>query len=390
MDLIKAEEVIRRIELYFEGGAIKYLSSPQRSAAERGILAKRRNAYDRQPLNWHNAGMACDKFIHTISRPPNPCRGRGIVICGGGAKYFPGAWVCINMLRRLGCRLPVQLWYLGKKELDSRMQSLLAPMDVECIDASRLRRKFPARILRGWELKAYAILHSSFREILFLDADNVPVVNPGFLFETRQFRSTGAIFWPDYDCGKNKKAARIWRSCGMRQPDEPEFETGQIVVDKKRCWRALSLTNWFNQNSDFYYRYIHGDKETFHLAFRKLRKSYALIPKQIHPLQRTMCQHDFQGRRIFQHRNRDKWRLSLRNRIIPDFRFERECLECLRELRRQWDGRIRPPLADGRVSRLSVRQFPPSNGTVRHTGNDRGRVRALVFPQKSELERNFV
>jgi ADP-heptose:LPS heptosyltransferase len=364
MSLISVEEVIRRIEQYFKGGVIKYLSSPQRSAAGRGRVATRRNAYDRQPLNLHNAGAACDRFIRTISRFPQPCRGRGIVICGGGAKYFPGAWVCINMLRRLGCRLPIQLWYLGKKELDSRMQSWLAPLDVECVDATRLRRRLPARILRGWELKAYAILHSSFREILFLDADNVPVVNPEFLFETRQYLAAGAVFWPDYDYGKNRKVATIWRSCGLRQPDEGEFETGQMLLDKRRCWRALCLANWFNQNSDFYYRYIHGDKETFHLAFRKLRKSYALISKKITPLERTMCQHDFEGRRIFQHRNNDKWRLSLRNRTIPGFQFESECLDYLRELRRLWDGRIQSPQADGPVPRLSVRPVPPSNGTV--------------------------
>jgi hypothetical protein len=38
MDMITAEEVIRRIELYFNGGAIKYLS-PQESEASKTIWA---------------------------------------------------------------------------------------------------------------------------------------------------------------------------------------------------------------------------------------------------------------------------------------------------------------------------------------------------------------
>ena len=213
---------------------------------------------------------------------------------------------------------------------------------------SRLRKKFPARILRGWQLKPYAILHSAFREVLLLDADNVPVVNPEFLFDAPQFRAAGAVFWPDYKQAGKQKAAAIWRSCGLRQPREPEFETGQILVDKDRCWAALCLTLWFNENSDFYYRYVHGDKETFHLAFRKLDQSYCLVPTPIHPLPGTMCQHDFQGRRLFQHRNTDKWDPLLSNRRIEDFWFEQECRDYLVQLQGIWNGSVgnrvaRPP-----------------------------------------------
>jgi ADP-heptose:LPS heptosyltransferase len=341
LDLISAGEVIRRIELYFEGGALRYLTARQRRAAERGLAATARNAFDRQPLNVHSAGLACDRFIRTMPAGDQGHEGRGIVLCAGGVRYFANAWVCLRMLRRLGCRLPVQVWHLGRKEMDDRMRALLEPLGVECVDAGRVRRRFPARILGGWELKPYALVHSSFREVLLLDADNVPVVNPEFLFDTPQFRRTGALFWPDYDRGRDPDAGRVWRSCGLRQPDEPEFETGQVVLDKHRCWRALRLALWFNEHSDFYYQFLHGDKETFHLAFRKLRQPYALVPTPIKALAGTMCQHDFHGRRLFQHRNTDKWRWSGGNRLVAGFRFERECREDLRELRRRWDGRIR-------------------------------------------------
>ena len=51
-----------------------------------------------------------------------------------------------------------------------------------------------------------------------------------------------------------------------------------------------------------------------------------------------MCQHDFRGRRVFQHRNLDKWDLLLRNQRIKGFRFEDECREFVRELGGVWDG----------------------------------------------------
>lgn len=339
MDMITSVEVVRRIELYFSGGKIDYLSSKQRIAARRGVIKTHRDAFDQESLNLHNAGMACDRFLNQIVSYPDRFSGRGIVICAGGVRYFTNAWVCIHMLRLRGCKLPIQVWHLGEKEMDPEMANLLLPLGVKCIDAYKMRERFPARILNGWELKAYAMLHSPFEEVLFLDADNVPIVNPEFLFDTPQYRETGAIFWPDYDQGKNEKKQTIWKSCGLRQPQEPEFETGQMVVDKKRCWVALSLCMWFNENSDFYYNYIYGDKETFHLAFRKAGKSYALVPKPVYSLQGTMCQHDFKGRRIFQHRNSDKWDLFLWNQCIKGFRFERECLGFLANLRKVWDGR---------------------------------------------------
>lgn len=340
LDMITPDEVIRRVEVYFRGGMLSYLSLRQQKSAERGVTATLKNCYDQQSLNLHGAGMASERFIRDIPAYPDCYHGRGIVICGGGVKYFTNAWVCISMLRHLGCQLPVQLWHRGRREMDERMKALLSPLGVECIDACKVQKRFPIRILSGWGLKPYAILHSPYLETLLLDADNIPVVNPEFLFDTPEFRTKGAIFWPDYANRDRKKAEPVWRSCGLRQPKEPEFESGQIVLDKQRCWPALHFCVWLNGNCDFYYQYLHGDKETFHLAFRKLKKSYALVPWPIHTLYGTMCQHDFQGRRIFQHRNTAKWDLLRRNKRVKDFWLEKECRRYLAQLRRLWKGRI--------------------------------------------------
>jgi len=48
----------------------------------------------------------------------------------------------------------------------------------ECINAREFMNRHPMRNPLGWELKSYALLHSSFREMLLLDADNVAVQNP--------------------------------------------------------------------------------------------------------------------------------------------------------------------------------------------------------------------
>lgn len=338
MDLIQPEEVIRRIEGYFQGGIVEYLPARLKQAAARAVSCTSQNHFDRQTLKLGNAGMAVDQFVKTIPKVAESHAGRGIVICGGGEKYFTNAWVCINMLRHHGCELPIQLWHNGRKEMDDEMRSLVRPFDVDCVDAKKVQRKHPVRLLAGWGLKPYAILHSTFREVLLLDADNVPVANPEYLFGSSQFEKTGAIFWPDFQRAIEKKAHAVWRSCGLRRPNESEFESGQILVDKTRCWSALRLALWFNENSDFYYQHLHGDKDTFHLAFRKFKKAYSLIKTPIHALRGTMCQHDFDGRRIFQHRNLAKWDIHT-NECIADFWFESECLAFLAELKRKWASR---------------------------------------------------
>jgi hypothetical protein len=284
-------------------------------------------------LTGTNARSAMDIAAAGEPAGETDCAGRGIVIPAGGAKYFPCAWVCIRMLRHLGCTLPIQLWHLGESELTPDMRRLVEPLGVECIDAAKVRELHPVRILNGWELKAYAIIHCPFRQVLLLDADNVPVVDPEFLFDTPQFAEHGAIFWPDF--GRLAATRKIWALTGVDYRDEPEFETGQIVVDKQRCRRALALALWMNEHSDFWYEHIHGDKETFHFAWRRLGMEYAMVPHGIEALDGVMCQHDFQGRRIFQHRNMAKWTL-IENPTIPGFIFEPLCLGFIEELRRQW------------------------------------------------------
>jgi len=212
-----------------------------------------------------------------------------------------------------------------------------------------VRKEHPIGRLGGWELKAYALLHSAFEEALFLDADNVPVADPSFLFETPEYLEHGAVFWPDF--GRLQRDRSIWRLCGVPYREEPEFESGQMVVDKRRCWKALQVAMHMNEHSGFYYEHVHGDKETFHMAWRRLGQSYAMPSRRIHALDATMCQHDFQGRRIFQHRNLDKWRLDGGNRRIPGFQFENECLAFLEALDGLW------------------KEYP--NGIRRYAGADR-------------------
>jgi len=226
------------------------------------------------------------------------------------------------------------------------MRDVVTPHDVECVDANRFLKVHPVRGLAGWPLKPYAIIHSPFREVLALDADSYPVRNPEYLFSYPEYQQKGAIFWPDL--GRTEKERAIWEVMGIPFREEPEFESGQMIVDKSQCWEPLRLAMWMNEKAAFFYRIIHGDKDTFRFGWHRYGRPFAMtkVPVQVLSVRGgpccsgVMCQHDLDGFRIFQHRNIYKWRLHQHNPRIAGFLFEGECREFLAELRTLWDGRI--------------------------------------------------
>ena len=66
---------------------------------------------------------------------------------------------------------------------------------------------------------------------------------------------------------------------------EVEFDSGQILLDKKRCWKALLMVCLVNSDKnnlrDFCYRNSLGDKDTFRLSFKFAKINYHLIHHQV-------------------------------------------------------------------------------------------------------------
>jgi hypothetical protein len=291
-------------------------------------------------LNQATARQAFDQAAAINPEVPANLGGRGIVIPGGGERYLPGAYVTAAMLRRHGCQLPIEVRHLGAKEMPERWLLPFRSVSASTVDAVALRARYPVRHLAGLELKACALVHCSFSEVLLLDADNLPVRDPTVLFESEPYRTHGAIFWPDYGpsrpalpTGALSRTHPIWTLTGVPYRGDREFESGQIYVDKRRCFRELVLTLWLNQYSDFWYRYLWGDKDTFYLAWRKLGREWAMPARDPVDLGGVvMGQSDFDGTVLFQHRNGAKWSLG-ENPRIPGFLFEDACLDLLAELR---------------------------------------------------------
>lgn len=326
--------------------------SPRMSLAE--VRRIRGLASPEQPEGWWlwpNVQAVerqfADDFIDGIPPYPGGFNGRGIVVVGGG-KYFPSAWVTIRVLRHVNCALPVQLWHLDG-EVPPGQRRLLARYDVECVDADALRDRHPYRFMdghwwKGWQLKPYAVRHCPFEEVLLLDADCYPVRDPEPVFEWTGYREHGAVFWPDIESSLILLKDEDVKIFGVPACDERPTESGQLLVNKRQCWRELNLALHYNARADFTYNILWGDKDTYPIAWRRLGTTYARMHPDSRGTPHGILHFDQHGDLLFQHRCTAKFTLDetrfdstpgqLGYPAQSEFLLEGFCHSALDELRR--------------------------------------------------------
>lgn len=165
--------------------------------------------------------------------------GQGIVMLAGG-RYTGFATTGLGMLREVGSKLPVEIWVKDHQEENEEWCKELSNEGIAC---RRLSDYMDTKLLEhGYQLKISSIFFSSFEQILFLDADNVPVRNPDGIFKSAAFTNTGVILWPDY--WTHTGAPVLPYVVGLSDaPSEllrgdQTAESGQLMWDKKRHWKV--------------------------------------------------------------------------------------------------------------------------------------------------------
>jgi hypothetical protein len=214
--------------------------------------------------------------VGRLVEPPPETDSTGCVIAAGGP-YLRPAWGAIHELRRQGWQHPIQIWHIGPKEIAAGHARKFKRFDVEFVDGQEVRKRYPMRTLSGWTLKGFAAMRSPFRHVLLLDADSFVQRNMAMLFKTKTYQKNGIILTPDIK--KNRPNDNIFPLLGLKVPENyQEAESGQIMVDKVRNWKAVQLMNWMNSHAEFFYRWFLGDKETWPLSFLKLEQPFELTP----------------------------------------------------------------------------------------------------------------
>ncbi|KAI9645114.1 mannosyltransferase [Ciborinia camelliae] len=235
-------------------------------------------------------------FVDQIMRNP-PKLGykegtQGIVTSAGG-DYFPPLIVSLQFLRRTGSNLPVEVFLATPDEYEPLLcETILPSLNAKCLVLSDIVDQYELPFsFAGYQLKAFAILFSSFESVLFLDADNFPVYSPDELFTSKPFTSEHLVLWPDYwSPTPSPKLNKIVDLEGSILNNRPTIEAGQILVNKAYQSKALLLAAYYNANSDYYYHLMtqggpgEGDKETFSVAALVIGSSFYTVSQLPRPL----------------------------------------------------------------------------------------------------------
>lgn len=238
---------------------------------------------------------------------------RGIVIPAGGELYGRLAWHLVACLRGLGCTLPVEVWHLGG-EMPADMAQAFTSAGVRLVDADAVAARVayrPRAIAsetgrgRGWWLKAFAMRHTGFAEAMLLDADNVPACDPTYLFNEPAYTRPGAFFWPDLPAPRPRGewvSEVAWRNVGLDPvPSARPFESGQLIVDRRRHVAPLEISLLLNEWRDYVYQWVYGDKDCWLLAWHLTKAAYGMPPRNPAYRHPAICQHDPKGELVFQH-----------------------------------------------------------------------------------------
>lgn len=261
--------------------------------------------------------------------------GRGIVVAAGGCSVFTNAYVLIHLLRHtLDCRLPIEVWHFGASEMSPAMAALLEEMDVTLVDAEPVITAHGANVRDGWQLKSFALLWSKFEEVLLLDADQVPLIDPSVCFDWPEYRETGAVFWPDVVHLLDTNP--VWQAFGLPARRERSMESGQLLVNKRLHLRQLAIVARLNEAADLLYKVIYGDKDTFMLGWELVDAAFAMVPHRPFHDDVMLVQCDFAGQPLFQHRTGGKWRFEAAQEWPVGAAHREACEAALAELERRW------------------------------------------------------
>lgn len=268
-------------------GIIKQLYQHPKSASDLNDLKSR---LERQLVGW-----ALERFP-SIGDFVSSLRGRGIVATADD-KTAPQLINTIITLRRLGCQLPVEVIHHpdhgpGQKWID-RLKL------IEMVDLIPISRLFNMTSIdySPSSFKLFAVIASTFQEVIYMDGEAVFVRNPEIMFSDPGYIETGTVFYRDRTMGGYSPlqlvevmdkispgpfSELLKGSALFRRESHYQLESAVMAMDKKRhMFGLLAATRLVAQkDSTEVWKYFQPHKESFWLGMELMGEPYHFVPQR--------------------------------------------------------------------------------------------------------------
>ncbi|RJE22859.1 alpha-1,2-mannosyltransferase [Aspergillus sclerotialis] len=223
-----------------------------------------------------------------LLRPAHTPGTRGLVSTAGDS-YFPVFLSSLRTLRRTGSTLPVEVYMKDSSEYEKEIcDKVLPDLNARCLVLSDVVGKGSVSIAH-FQLKIFAILFSSFEEIVWMDADCFPLYKPEDLLDSEPFTSTGLVTWPDF--WGSTVSPTYFKISQQEIPPmtaRQSSETGVILVSKRNHFVSLLLSAYYNYYGPSHYFGLlsqgaqgEGDKETFIQAASAVGEPFYTVSERV-------------------------------------------------------------------------------------------------------------
>lgn len=184
-----------------------------------------------------------------------------VAVTLAAGRYLPSAYIQAMELRFHGCTWPHILFHLPGEEIPPLFRQLFRELNVEI------------RVVEDYLGHHFTAKRSIFQmfpaqEVLFMDADNIPLMNPEIIRASPEFQAAGSMFWRDME--RMTTDDFRYPLMGLDPVEDFAQESGQLLLHTGKCARALeSLRTWDVANWREMYAKVNGDKDFWRLIWLK-------------------------------------------------------------------------------------------------------------------------
>ncbi|PGH00629.1 hypothetical protein AJ79_08145 [Helicocarpus griseus UAMH5409] len=245
--------------------------------------------------------------------------GKRGIISSSGKKYFSTLLISLRMLRRTGSNLPMEVFLASKEEYEfSVCRKILPKLNARCIVLSDILGNDAVSHLQSYQLKPFAMLFSSFEELLWLDADCFPLHDPIELLQSKPFTDFGLVTWPDFWASSASPLFYdITSQLAPRLSERASTEGGQLLISKRTHAKTLLLASYYNYyGPTHYYRLLsqggmgEGDKETYLAAATALHQPFYAVNQPVRSMGHVNANGDMTGYAMVQYSPIEDYRLT--------------------------------------------------------------------------------